>query len=172
MKLIIDCIILEKCLLLLDGASCHFDVEIADTAASLDIVMLCLPSNTTHELQPFDKALFRSMKFAWDAEVDLFWKLNDVRKMDKLDFCKVFSRVWMRAATTSNIRSGFEACGVYPFNPARIPEEAFAPSAPTHIPLNNEDMSASNNQQGKESSSANCATSSSESGEASCPAHL
>ncbi|CAG4931422.1 unnamed protein product [Parnassius apollo] len=35
----------------------------------------------------------------------------------------------------STSKAGFEATGIYPFNPDRIPEEAYAPSIPTYNPM-------------------------------------
>ncbi|KAK9744430.1 DDE superfamily endonuclease [Popillia japonica] len=40
------------CLLIIDGARSHLDAAIVDAAEAPDIMLLCLPSNTTHELQP------------------------------------------------------------------------------------------------------------------------
>lgn len=121
-------------MLILDGAKCHIDFAIADEAEKLDIVLLCLPSNTTHELQPFDKCVYRAVEYAWDDEVSEFWELTQTVKLDKIDFCKIFTKVFHRAVTAANVRSGFEACGVYPYNPSRIPQEAFLPSIPTFQP--------------------------------------
>lgn len=39
-----------------------------------------------------------------------------------------------KAATPRNVTAGFEACGIYPWNPNRIPDQAFAPSEATEIP--------------------------------------
>ncbi|KAL0812024.1 hypothetical protein ABMA28_009418 [Loxostege sticticalis] len=47
----------RKCLLIFDGAASHLDYQIADEAEKFDIELYCLPSNTTHELQPLDKSL-------------------------------------------------------------------------------------------------------------------
>ena len=115
-------------MLLLDGAKCHFDYSIAETAEKNDIVLLCLPSNTTHELQPFDESVFRSLERAWDDELNLYWERTMNRTVTKWEFCKIFTKAWARSAIPCNIASGFEACGMYPFNPNRIPEEAYAPS--------------------------------------------
>lgn len=48
-----------KCLLIFDGAKCHLDFRIAEEAEKNDIILYCLPSNTTHELQPIDKFCFK-----------------------------------------------------------------------------------------------------------------
>lgn len=67
---------LGECLLILDGASSHLDYKIVDAAESHDIVLYCLPSNTTHELQPLDKSVNKSFEHFWDEEVLLFTYQN------------------------------------------------------------------------------------------------
>lgn len=49
-----------KALLIFDGAFSHLDYTIVEEADKLDIVLYCLPSNTTHELQPLDKSVNKS----------------------------------------------------------------------------------------------------------------
>jgi hypothetical protein len=44
------------------------------------------------------------------------------------------------AATPANLKAGFQATGIYPFNPSITADEAFAPSLVTH----NEDTQVSN----------------------------
>lgn len=62
-----------RCLLIFDGAKCHLDHTIVDVAERHDIVLYCLPSNTTHELQPIDKSVFRSFEYHWDDQVLQYW---------------------------------------------------------------------------------------------------
>ncbi|VEN46250.1 unnamed protein product [Callosobruchus maculatus] len=119
------------CLLIFDGAKCHLDYSIVEAAEKFDIKPFCLPSNTTHELQPMDKAVFRSFEYYWDEEVLKYWSLHEDRKITKQRFGILFSKAWDKAATPANIKSGFEATGIFPFNPERIPEEVYAPSIPT-----------------------------------------
>ncbi|CAG5002618.1 unnamed protein product [Parnassius apollo] len=63
------------------------------------------------------------------------WSLHEDRKITKQRFGVIFSKVWDKAATPVNIKAGFEATGIYPFNPDRIPEEAYALSIPTYNPM-------------------------------------
>lgn len=63
-------------ILIFDGASCHLDLSIVGKAEQLGIHMICLPSNTTHELQPMDKAVFRSFELSWNEKLLQYWK-ND-----------------------------------------------------------------------------------------------
>lgn len=46
------------CVLIFDGAKCHLDYSIVEEAEKYEVTLYCLPSNTTHELQPMDKSVF------------------------------------------------------------------------------------------------------------------
>lgn len=106
-----------KCLLIFDGAACHLDLSIVDIADSLNIFLYCLPSNTTHELQPLDKSVYRSFEHHWDAEVLAFLSQNPDKKLTKARFNVVLSNVWSKCMTHSNITNGFKATGLFPLNP-------------------------------------------------------
>lgn len=49
--------------------------------------------------------------------------------MSKKTFCGLLKKAWEEAVTPSNTISGFRACGVYPFDPSAIPQEAFIPNS-------------------------------------------
>lgn len=122
-----------KCLLIFDGAKCHLDHTIVDVAERHDIVLFCLPSNTTHELQPMDKSVFRAFEYHWDDQVLQYWTRYKERNITKQRFGEIFSIVWDKSLTPANIKAGFAATGIFPFNPEAIPELAFAPSEVTQI---------------------------------------
>ena len=124
-----------KCLLIFDGAACHLDTSIVETADTYDIILFCLPSNTTHELQPMDKPVFKAFEYYWDEQVLLYWTRHKERSITKQRFGKIFSLVWDKAVTPKNIASGFSATGIYPFNPEAISDLAFAPSTLTELPI-------------------------------------
>ncbi|GMF50525.1 unnamed protein product [Phytophthora fragariaefolia] len=48
--------------LVLDGCGSHYSVGVIDTAARLDILLVLLPPNATHLLQPLDLAVFATLK--------------------------------------------------------------------------------------------------------------
>ncbi|CAB3226678.1 unnamed protein product [Arctia plantaginis] len=60
--------------------------------------------------------------------------VNPDRTLKKADFNKIFSQVWPKCMTHTNIVNGFKATGLYPYKPEAIPEEAFAPSVLSEIP--------------------------------------
>ncbi|KAJ8882992.1 hypothetical protein PR048_014831 [Dryococelus australis] len=60
-------------LLIFDGAQSRLDANIVTAAEAHGVTLYCLPSNTTHKLQPLDKSLFIPFESYWDNEVMLFW---------------------------------------------------------------------------------------------------
>ena len=51
--------------LIQDGHHSHISLELIRRARDNNIVILCLPSNTTHLLQPFGIAIFAPIKNEW-----------------------------------------------------------------------------------------------------------
>jgi len=49
--------------------------------------------------------------------------------VSKANFCGLLSKAWNKALSFNNITSGYKACGIYPFNPNQIPQQAYAPSS-------------------------------------------
>ncbi|KAJ8869439.1 hypothetical protein PR048_028429 [Dryococelus australis] len=66
-----------QALVILDGASSHMDANIVATADKHNIALYCLPSNTTHELQPLDHSVSKSFENAWDDEVLKFCDITN-----------------------------------------------------------------------------------------------
>ncbi|XP_063219165.1 tigger transposable element-derived protein 1-like [Bacillus rossius redtenbacheri] len=129
------------CLLIFDGAKSHLDYSICEVAEQNEIILYCLPSNTTHELQPLDKGCFRSFEIFWDQHTLLYFNMHkEQQDISKLNFADVFTPTWEKSMTQANMKSGFKATGIFPFNPFVIPEEAFAPSIATELPPPNTKM--------------------------------
>lgn len=103
-------------LLLLDGHSSHYCPEAIRIAAENKVVMFALPPNTTHITQPLDRACFAPLKVAWQNACHEFYARNPGRAVTQYDFNEVFAKTWYKAFTMSNIISGFEVAGVYPFD--------------------------------------------------------
>ena len=117
-----------KVLLIFDGASSHINPNIVSVADEHEIICMCLPSNTTHELQPMDKAVFKSFEHFWDCEVLKYWRTHPDRAITKARFGLICTPAYNQTLSVNNIISGFRSTGIYPFDPNVIPEEAFAPS--------------------------------------------
>ncbi|XP_044764486.1 MFS-type transporter clz9-like [Coccinella septempunctata] len=115
--------------LILDGHSSHCSsVETLEFAEDNNIVLQCLPSHTTHYLQPLDRAFFKALKSYYYNACNSYIKMNPNRKVSRLVFGGLLSKSWVQAATTENAISGFRSTGVFPFCPDAIPEYAFLTS--------------------------------------------
>lgn len=115
-----------KVLLILDGHASHVNsVEMLEYAESNDIIILCLPSHTTHFLQPLDRSFFKSLKARFYELCRLWLKHHDKRRITRYQFGELLSASWGKSATVQNGSSGFRATGILPFNRDIIPDYAF-----------------------------------------------
>lgn len=122
----------RKRLLILDGHVSHVSLEFLETADGLDIIVLCLPPHTTHELQPADKGAFPPLALYWKQEVNAFMVQNGGRaRITKAMFPAMYHSARVKAFTRKTIKSAFRATGIYPLDPSAIPDEAFAPAENT-----------------------------------------
>ena len=100
------------CLLLFDGAISHLDHSIVDAADHHDITLLCLPCQTTHELQPMDKSVIGPLEHYWDKQVQLLYSHSKDHTLTKQRFGNIFSDAWDKAAKPANIKAGVHATGI------------------------------------------------------------
>lgn len=118
-----------KCLLILDGHGSHMNsYEMLETAVQNDVILLCLPSHTTHFLQPLDRAFFKPLKTYFKSACDEFIRANPRKKIERRHFGALLATAWTRAATTQTGASGFSATGIFPLKPSAVPEHAFLTS--------------------------------------------
>ena len=102
-------------LVLLDGHSSHYGPAVIRLAAEENVIIFCLPPNTTHLLQPLDRSAFGSLKVYWKEECHKYTQRTG-KFVTRNTFSTVFATAWSRAMTIENITAGFRATGVYPFD--------------------------------------------------------
>lgn len=116
-----------------DNLSSHFSISVLKSCQENDIRFVCLPPNSTHLLQPLDVSFFAPMKRYWRS-ILTHWKTTIGRKhktLTKTDFPKLLSKLYNRMTendtAATNMKSGFEKCGLYPLNPnspkSRLPRQ-------------------------------------------------
>ena len=110
----------KRHLLILDGHKSHMSLDILLKAKEHGIDMLSLPSHTSHELQPLDKACFRPFMVAFRAYRDVWLNKNSGCKCLKEDLAHWASLALKKALTRKNIQSGFRATGIWPLNPQAL----------------------------------------------------
>ena len=121
-------------LLLLDSHSSHEVIGLIEKARQQNIHLFTFPPHTTHYLQPLDRSCFGPLSTAYNQYCSEFLAKNPNNEISKKTFPSIFYKSWQKALTPSNIKAGFSATGIYPFNPS-----AFIRKAPSlHLyPLTN-----------------------------------
>lgn len=103
-------------------------MELLETAEANDVVLLCLPPHTTHYLQPFDRAFFKSLKTFYYQVCREWMQSHPGRKPTRLQFGELLTKSWGKLATAGNAMAGFRATGIFPWNPDSIPDHAYTVS--------------------------------------------
>ena len=73
-------------LLLLDGDGSHYQPELISYAREFGIILFCLPPHTTHESQPLDASIFKSLKQNWQHACHNFFQSNPSPAIINIDF--------------------------------------------------------------------------------------
>lgn len=105
-----------------DNLSSHLSAFVIGECQKFDIRFICLPKNSTHICQPLDVAFFRPFKRHW-KELLTSWKLKGNRGCIPKDrFPSMLASLLdrMKASSPEIIKSGFEKCGIVPFNRNKV----------------------------------------------------
>ena len=108
--------------------------EMLENTQANNIILLCLPSHTTHFLQSLDRSYFKSLKSYFKRACDEFIRANPGKRIEGRYFEKLLADSWTRAATTNIGISGFRATEIYPLKPSSIPEHAFISFEENNLP--------------------------------------
>ena len=105
------------------------------------MVILTIYPHTSHRLQPLDVSVFSPFKRAY-SNVLAEWMVRNVGKRFSIyEVAKATAKVYDVAFTQNNIKSGFRATGIWPFDRNIFTETDFLSSEPTNLPAN-EDLGA------------------------------
>ena len=105
-------------LLLLDGHSFHYNPAVIKQIKN--IIIFCLPPNTTHLMQPLDRVCFGTVKQFWNEECHSYMQKHPGKVIRRGQFCQVFRLTWMRRMIMKNIFASFKTTGIQPFNKLAI----------------------------------------------------
>lgn len=94
---------IEKPLLLIfDGHGSHLTFNTIKNAMDNNIIILCLPPNTSHAFQPLDVGVFGPLKLEWKRILKRWFRESLLKKVDKAVFPslvkKLFENVFDRNA--------------------------------------------------------------------------
>ena len=103
-------------LLILDGHKCHVTLEVVKISMEAGLDIVCLPSHTSHALQPLDVACFASLKIAFRKYRDLWSMRNKNGTVGKQELREWTSKALHDALTPRNIKSGFRKIDIWPLD--------------------------------------------------------
>ena len=109
-------------LLIEDGHSSHITLDTIKLARANNIHLLCLPSHSSHILQPLDIGVFKSFKSEYSKACRRYLTANPGRVITSEVIASLIGETWARSITPVNILSGFEKSGIFPLNPSEVCE--------------------------------------------------
>ncbi|KAF2002435.1 DDE-domain-containing protein [Amniculicola lignicola CBS 123094] len=127
--------VLKPRVLICDGFETHETLKILEFCLSNNIILCRLPSHTSHKLQPCDVSTFAPLKAAYRDQVERLER-GGVNKIGKEHFTSLYSPARIKAFTPRNIKAGFAACGLFPFNPDRVLNSMPKPPEPITSDVN------------------------------------
>lgn len=121
-----------------DNLASHFSDRAIEVCNSEGIEFACLQSNSTHICQPLDVFFFKPMKVAWRS-ILIVYKMKHLKILGiPKDTFPSLPKQWLEnmdkiqartehkngdceaGAIRRRIKNGFEACGIFPFNPVKV----------------------------------------------------
>lgn len=101
-----------------DGCSSHFSSNITTKSIELKIILVVLPPNATHLLQPLDGAAFKPLKTAITRKLERFLIDTQAPLLSKKEAIGLTSEAWQErvVARPATIVSTFETTGIWPIS--------------------------------------------------------
>lgn len=122
-------------ILLLDGHHSHKTLEACLYARNKGLIIITFPPHCTHRLQPLDVCFFKSLKSAYNLESGNWMTSNPGRRISVFEVAAIFAVAYNKCAGVQKAVTGFETCGLWPYNPDRFTDDDFAASFLTEEPL-------------------------------------
>lgn len=122
-------------ILILDNHESHLSVETLNIAKKNGVIMVTLPPHCSHRLQPLDISVFASFKAHYNSAVDSWLLHHPGIPLTIYDVAACVGLAFERSMTPSNIKSGFQKAGIYPFDKHIFSKDDFLSSAVTDRPI-------------------------------------
>ena len=78
-----------------------------------------MPPHSSHLLQPLNVGCFSPIKTLYGSQIEKLMRLR-INHITKLEFLPAFGQAFKAAFTEQNIKAGFRATGLVPYNPERV----------------------------------------------------
>ncbi|XP_054724111.1 jerky protein homolog-like [Uloborus diversus] len=140
-------------LLIFDGHGSHLTFETIKHAMENKIIILCLPPNTSHALQPLDVGVFAPLKKQWKDILRAWFTESRYQSVTKSVFPILLGKLFKNMLAT-NVIKGFKGSGIYPPNRKALAHKVTISSefadtmqsdaiSSTDVPSNSQNLSSS-----------------------------
>lgn len=137
-----------KHLLIFDGHASHIGIKTINYAVQNDIVLLTIPSHSSHILQPLDVGVYAPYKRAWRSILKSYYRDSNFKTVDNEHFPLLVQKLLITALQAQHFIGGFRECGIHPYNRSKITVDKLSSSiifkAPNSDPIS-QDMFPNNN---------------------------
>ncbi|OQU99513.1 hypothetical protein CLAIMM_05140 [Cladophialophora immunda] len=82
-----------------------------------NIVVYYLLPHSSHVLQPLDLTYFSPVKSRYRAQIADLARFDDASLVKKTRFLQIYQKASQEGLSVANIKSGWKASGIYPWNP-------------------------------------------------------
>ena len=106
-------------LLIIDGHESHCSLAFQDYCKENKIIALCMPSHSSHLLQPLDVACFAPLKRSYGDGISALAR-NYIYYISKETFLLAFKAAYEQTFTKENACAGFRGAGLVLFNPDAV----------------------------------------------------
>ncbi|XP_062398533.1 uncharacterized protein LOC134088547 isoform X2 [Sardina pilchardus] len=102
--------------LIFDGHKAHPSPPVVEAAIRAGVVLLHLPSYTSHVLQPLEVGFFGSLKVDFATVADNLCHLKHSYIVNRTEFAKIVHHPYQQAKANGVVVRGFKKCGIFPLD--------------------------------------------------------
>ena len=120
--------------LTMDNHESHIDYRAIELAKENHVHILTLPPHTSNKTQPLDRTVFGPMKRFFNQGCDSWMRQHPGKPLSIYNLASLGGHAFMKAASFSNITSGFQVSGIWPMDRYVFDSDEYLPSSVTDRP--------------------------------------
>lgn len=121
-------------IVIMDNHESHIGYSALEEAKANNITIITLPPHTSNKTQPLDRTVFGPLKAAFNQEANSWMLRNPGKTISIYQLAELGGKAFTKAATPTNIVSGFKAAGAWPLDKDVFESWEFMPSQVTDRP--------------------------------------
>jgi len=121
----------EPHILLLDGHHSHKTLDAVMYAREHGLIMITFPPHCTHKLQALDLTFFKALKSNYNVAAGNWMARNPGQRISFFEMATIFNTAYKPSASVGKAVTGFDAAGIWPYNPNKYAPEDYGWAAVT-----------------------------------------